>query len=170
MPNFYFQGGSQPNLKFLAFLVVGGEEIAIWDAIRLGLVRSYIPQDKQMSAYTFDTNHPVIKIFLYQSFTKDLFAMTAASFYFKMTDDENDNKATIAPINSPYQYKFQATGRFLLKKEASKLLRDDNPTKIFLQREKTLPKELLRQIIKIETPKFCAPKGRRIGILKKKEE
>jgi len=164
---FEFNGGShrESGDKFLLFLVVNGQEEILYQAKSLGLIRpSLTVNDPRF----METSHQIIKIFALANVHD---SKIIQSFYFEMSEDVGANRVEIRPLNGADRgHYFRSHGRFLKKKEILSILGGDNPSRPFVERQRTLPRETLRRMITIERP-VLAFEGRRVGrkVKKKKE-
>ena len=149
--SFQFYGGvAKPSLhvseKFLMFFVVGGKEIPLYQMIRDGLVHR-----DPVKGGVYHTGNNIAKIFTAsQGFG---IAKRYYSFYFRFRDSDVNPVVTIkgfAAEGIHRLHNFKGTVTFLKKSEILSILDDESESRIFMERQRTLPVEMLRTLVEVD--------------------
>lgn len=149
--SFTYKGGVHKQTlyqkqQFLLFFLVDGKEIPFYRLQEQGLIQKPFWQNDD---YTISVTN-VCKLFLsQQGFGEPTLFF---SFYFRLyAHDEVAPLVTIKPFKPEgNMFHFKARGHFLKKREVLDLLDPEAKSRVFLQRQKMLPLDLLRKIITID--------------------
>lgn len=147
--DFRFKGGvvkptEHTVEKFLLFIVVGGHELPMYQALRDGLVIR--PDSMEPERYAMSGN--VLKLFIAQQG----FGVPKRfhSFYLRLVDDS-------APMIKVMPFSVEKTGmyflssaRFMDKQEVMTLLDASCESRSYVERQETLPLNLLRSMVLVD--------------------
>lgn len=165
---FVFHGGVvKPSThaveKFLLFFVVGGKEVPFHQLRQDGLI-----QQVESGKDRFLTGLQVGKIFLAQQG----FGIPRRyhSFYFHLIEGPSELVTILPFAGRKVELKFQGKIRFLNKTQILALLDPSNQSRGFVERQVSLPLDVLKSLISVEKATAEDVRHVRIGKRKKKTE
>lgn len=148
--DFEFRGGgdkfeSTITEKFLAFMVIGGNEIPIYQLLREGLM-------EQTDPFHYRSHYDTLKLFMLRQDTR--FGRASKqfySFYVQLLKDEDTPVVTIKTFShDKVGWYLKGPFHFLKKAEVLSLLAPESTSRKFLGRQSILPKKLLRELIIVD--------------------
>lgn len=150
-------GVSKPHTheleKFLLFVVVGGQEVPLYEMLKQGLV------EEQFTALgKYITYNNVVKVF--SSYADEHGRRKFYSFYIALQEPPGPI-ITIKPFSALYylngrarvsfhsDFRFEGCGKFLSNKEAFALLPEGSTSRKFVARQGILPLDELKRLVTI---------------------
>lgn len=146
---FTYVGGVKNSLhsdveKLMAFVVIGGEEVPLYQVVREGLVT-------QIDNSTYQMYYDTMKLFLSSvSYRFGTSRRLFHGFYIKFQKEEDSPIVTVKAFDQEVapDFMFKGQFRFLKKKEVLSFLTNDKSKK-FLRLQMPLPKKKLKQTITV---------------------
>lgn len=151
---FYFEykgGVEKPDEhsteKFLVFLVAGGNEMAIYEMEREGLVENKGLSKSIRGGVEYSTGINIVKVFLAQSG----FGIQRRfhSIYLRLLQGPAA-EVTIRPFSESLNFFFKAQAEILTSKQALAILSPDSSSRRFVARQSPLPVKIMERIITID--------------------
>lgn len=151
---FLYKGGiTKPDNyqteKMFVFVVIGGQEVPLYQLVRDGLVT-------EVSNQEYESSYDLFKIFL--SSQDASFGSANRRFYsfyvrLKLVTDDESPTVTIRPFGwDRVDFYFKAKCLFLKKSQILEELSDSSQSKEFVKRQGPLPVKLLKELISVEEP------------------
>jgi hypothetical protein len=133
--------------KFLVFLVAGGNEMAVWDMEREGLVENKGLSKSIRGGVEYSTGINIVKVFLAQSG----FGIQRRfySIYLRLLQGPAA-EVTIRPFTEDLNFFFKAQAEVLTSKQALNILSPDSSSRRFVARQSPLPVKIMERILTID--------------------
>lgn len=134
--------GTHETEKFLAFFVVGGKELPMYQLIRDNLILR-----SEDDPHKYFTGCNILKVFIgHQGFGVQ---RRYYSFYMQMTEEHRPTVRLQSVVErSPYY--FSGKVHFLKKNQIVELLNPDQPSLQYLNRQAIIPVEVIRSLISVD--------------------
>lgn len=133
--------------KFLVFLVAGGNEMAIWEMEREGLVTNRGLSKLHRGGAEYSTGINLVKVFLAQSG----FGIPRRfhSIYLRLLQGPSQ-EVTVRPFTDHLDFFFRAQAEILTNKQALAILSPESSSRRFIARQSPLPVKVMERIITID--------------------